>query len=72
MGLRLREGIDLEGMATRFNIASENLLDHSALDELLGLKLTWQQGGRLGITAMGMPLLDAILPRLAHDDLVAA
>jgi oxygen-independent coproporphyrinogen-3 oxidase len=72
MGLRLREGIDLANMATRFRIASEKLLNHDALKELVGLGLVWQQGDRLGITATGMPLLDAILPQLVHDDLVAA
>jgi oxygen-independent coproporphyrinogen-3 oxidase len=72
MGLRLREGIDLAGLAARFGINSVGLLDHSVLAELIGLDLAWQQGDRIGITPKGMPLLDAILPRLVHDDLVAA
>jgi oxygen-independent coproporphyrinogen-3 oxidase len=72
MGLRLREGINLGAMSARFGIAQENLLNQTALDELIGLDLAWQQSGKIGITAKGMPLLDAILPRLVHDDLVAA
>ncbi len=71
MGLRLREGIESAEMARRFGIAAQAMLDHARLAELIGLGLAWQDGNRLGITAKGMPLLDAILPQLVHDNLVA-
>lgn len=72
MGLRLHEGIDLAAMATRFDMDRGQLVDTDALNQLQELGLVAQQGEHIFITAQGMPLLDAILPRLVHDGLVTA
>ncbi len=72
MGLRLREGIDLAAMATRFDMESSKLIDFEALNQLQKLGFVAQQAEHISITAKGMPLLDAILPRIVHDGLVSA
>ena len=72
MGLRLREGIDLVGLTGRFGLLVPQMIDESAQAELVSLGLLWEADGRIGVTPRGLPLLDAILPRLVSDDLVAA
>ena len=72
MGLRLAEGIDLAALSIRFTLPPEKLINRAALAELEQLGLVWQTPLRLGVTPAGMPLLDAILPRLVADGLVAA
>jgi oxygen-independent coproporphyrinogen-3 oxidase len=72
MGLRLREGIDPDALARRFGLAPGSLidLDRLAFHERLGL--AWREGGRVGVTPQGMPLLDALLAELVPDSLAAA
>jgi len=72
MGLRLREGIDLEAMSARFGMDRAAMVDEESLAEMIGMRLLWQDAGRIGLTPRAFPLLDAILPRLVSDDLVPA
>ena len=72
MGLRLAEGMDLAGLSARLAVERGKLIDTEELARLAELGLIWSHGERIGVTAQGMPLLDAILPRLVHDDLVEA
>jgi oxygen-independent coproporphyrinogen-3 oxidase len=72
MGLRLREGIDPGALAGRFGLALATLLDLDRLAFLKGLGLAWREGDRIGVTAAGMPLLDALLGELVPAALAAA
>ena len=72
MGLRLAEGIDLAAMAARFGCGEEALVDLAEADRLAALGLCWRDASRIGVTSAGMPLLDALLPRLVADGLVEA
>lgn len=72
MGLRLREGVDLAAIAARTGIPAAGLVDRSEMQALAMLGLLRTDGARLAITPQGMPLLDAILPRLVADGLVSA
>ncbi|GGD51433.1 coproporphyrinogen III oxidase [Erythrobacter arachoides] len=72
MGLRLAEGIDIAALAGRFGMARDRLIDPDQLEHLCAIGLAWRAGERLGVTEQGMPLLDAILPRLVADALVTA
>ena len=70
MGLRLAEGIDLAAMSARFGI--DELIDRPRLEFYADQGLCWREGGRIGVTEAGMPLLDALLGELVPADLVAA
>ncbi len=72
MGLRLHEGIDLADLAARFGRPAGQLIDLGELDQLSALGFIARNDMRIAVTAQGMPLLDAILPRLVHDALVSA
>ena len=72
MGLRLREGVPLDALAERFGIAPASLVEHERLIFLESLGLAWRQGGRIGVTAQGMPVLDALLGELVPAALAAA
>jgi oxygen-independent coproporphyrinogen-3 oxidase len=71
MGLRLREGIDPDALAQRFGLA-DDLIDRDRLAFHQSLGLAWRDGQRVGVTAQGMPLLDALLAELVPDSLAAA
>ncbi len=60
MGLRLREGIDLE----RYRALSGADLDARAVGELTALGLIEQDGGRMRATAAGRPVLNYVLGKL--------
>ncbi len=70
MGLRLVEGLDLDAMAQRFAMNEAQLIDARALARNVELGLLWQCDERIGVTAAGLPLLDALLGELVADDLV--
>ena len=70
MGLRLREGIDLEALARRFALPPEALCDFAKLDFYERQGLCWRQGPRIGVTEAGMPLLDGLLAELVPAGLV--
>ena len=72
MGLRLTEGVDLSGIARRFDIPAGQLVDAKKRDLYCGLGLTWQDGERFGVTDAGMPLLDALLGELVPAELVSS
>lgn len=70
MGLRLREGIDLESLANRFGMASTRLVNEERIARYRDQNLLWQENGRLGVTAKGRPVLDALLAEIVADELV--
>ena len=72
MGLRLAEGLDLAALARRFGFAPGDLVDAGKLAFLTRQGLCWQLGGRIGVTAAGMPVLDGLLGELVCEGLLAA
>ena len=72
MGLRLREGVDLAGLAQRLGLPAADLIDRGRLALHEKLALAWSEGERIGVTAQGMPVLDALLSELVPDALAAA
>ncbi|MEP2552002.1 MAG: hypothetical protein ABJH26_11975, partial [Marinomonas sp.] len=72
MGLRLAEGLDLDALEERFNVPANAMLDASKLHLHEGLGLVWRDGSRLGVTAKGMPVLNALLADLVSAELVSA
>jgi oxygen-independent coproporphyrinogen-3 oxidase len=70
MGLRLAEGVDLLNFETRFGFG--NLVDEKAVAQLCDFGMVWRNGARLGVTAQGRPLLDALLTEIVADELVEA
>ncbi|GGB98037.1 coproporphyrinogen III oxidase [Novosphingobium endophyticum] len=70
MGLRLREGVDLDVMASRFGLDRPALCDHAKAEFYDRQGLVWRDGARLGVTEAGMPLLDALLGELVPGELV--
>jgi oxygen-independent coproporphyrinogen-3 oxidase len=72
MGLRLAEGLDLARLSARSGFAPEVLIDQRKLAFYQAQGLAWQADGRIGITAEGMPLLDALLGELVGAELLAA
>jgi oxygen-independent coproporphyrinogen-3 oxidase len=72
MGLRLREGIDLAGLAARFDLTPAALLDPAKAELYRKQGLVWQDGPKVGVTEAGMPLLDALLGELVPAELVEA
>ena len=72
MGLRLREGVNLEELASRFDLDPAEL--HNATKTIFYEKqeLVWQSGAKLGVTESGMPVLDALLAELVPSALVEA
>lgn len=71
MGLRLGEGVDLGALAARFALTPADLCDAGKADFYAAQGLVWRDGGRLGVTGAGMPLLDALLAELVPEGLVA-
>lgn len=72
MGLRLAEGVDLAALSARLGIAEDRLIDAGESDKLTSLGLIHRTGSHITVTPAGMPLLDAILPRIVPDALVSA
>ena len=72
MGLRLAEGIDLVALSARVGIPVAHLFDAHEAAKLEALGLLRRRDLHLTVTPQGMPLLDAILPRLIPDALVSA
>ncbi len=70
MGLRLAEGISLTEMGRRFGLRPDQLIDANKLALHRSLGLVWADGERMGVTAAGMPLLDALLGDLVPVELV--
>lgn len=72
MGLRLREGVDVQALAQRLAMPETALIDQTRLAFHQKLGLAWSDRGRVGVTPEGMPLLDALLAELVPDALAAA
>jgi oxygen-independent coproporphyrinogen-3 oxidase len=64
MGLRLREGVDLGALAARFGLPPDHMIEYDRLAILESHGLAWREGERVGATARGMPVLDAVLGEL--------
>lgn len=64
MGLRLAEGVDLDDIAKRCGMATKRLIHDDAARHIATLAMIKRAGNHLTITPKGMPLLDAILPRI--------
>ncbi|ASK86946.1 radical SAM family heme chaperone HemW [Sphingorhabdus sp. SMR4y] len=67
MGLRLAEGVDMAALADKTGLTAAQMIDHAAIDQLAGLGLLDSTRGRLTISPKGMPLLDALLPKIIAD-----
>ena len=72
MGLRLAEGIDRDAIAGRFGLPADGLLEAGQVALYRANGLLWERDGRLGVTAAGMPLLDALLGEIVAAELVRA
>lgn len=72
MGLRLAKGVDLASLAKRFGFAASDLVDGDKVSFYGSKGLVWQDGGLIGVTSAGMPLLDGLLGELVRSDLVSA
>ncbi len=70
MGLRLREGVDLDATGCRFDLERQQLCDEAKAKFYQDRGLLWRDGSRLGVTEEGMPLLDALLGELVPEGLV--
>ncbi|WP_229956866.1 radical SAM family heme chaperone HemW [Parasphingorhabdus litoris] len=71
MGLRLREGIDLEALSEKTGLAINMMVNSAEIGTLAALDLVHREGNILTIKPKGMPLLDALLPRIIADALCA-
>ncbi len=72
MGLRLTEGVPLGALAGRFGLTEAELCEPGKLEFYIAQGLAWRDGAQIGVTAMGMPLLDGLLAELVPAGLVAA
>lgn len=72
MGLRLSEGLDLLALAQRLGLSVSSLLDADRFAFYQARGLLWRHESRVGVTAAGMPLLDALLGEVVPADLVAS
>ncbi|MGB5723478.1 MAG: coproporphyrinogen-III oxidase family protein, partial [Parasphingorhabdus sp.] len=68
MGLRLAEGVDLANLETKTGLAATQMVDGAEIKKLAGLGYVEHSDGRLTILPKGMPLLDALLPKIIADD----
>ncbi|MGD9809753.1 MAG: radical SAM family heme chaperone HemW [Sphingobium sp.] len=64
MGLRLFEGVDLAALSRRLGVATDEMVDRSALTRLAKQGLVWTDADRLTVAPKAMLLLDAILPEI--------
>src|SRR5690554_6848159 len=64
MGLRLREGVDLGALAARLALPERDLVDRERLAFYTRLGLAWVDDQRVGVTAQGMPVLNALIGEL--------
>ena len=72
MGLRLREGVDVQCLSRRTGIPQDALLDAGKLSLYRDLGMMWSRGPRVGVTDAGMPLLDGLLAEVVAGELLAA
>jgi oxygen-independent coproporphyrinogen-3 oxidase len=72
MGLRLREGVDLHALAARLALPERDLIDRERLAFYTRLGLAWTEDRRVGVTAQGMPVLNALIGELVPDALATS
>jgi oxygen-independent coproporphyrinogen-3 oxidase len=66
MGLRLREGVDLDHVAARSGIEAGALLEPRAVERLERQGLIVRRGSRLAATGDGLLLLDSVLTEIVR------
>src|SRR5690606_41810982 len=69
MGLRLAEGVDLAVLENKTGLTATDILDMHEAETLSGAGFMEASAARLMVTMKGMPLLDAILPKIISDHL---
>ncbi|WP_417614979.1 radical SAM family heme chaperone HemW [Parasphingorhabdus sp.] len=67
MGLRLAEGVDLEALEAKTGLAVAEMVDDAEVEKLAGLGFVERRDDRLTILPKGIPLLDALLPKIISD-----
>ena len=67
MGLRLAEGVDLEDLEAKTGLAAAAMVDGGEVAKLAALGFVERRGERLAVLPKGMPLLDALLPKIIAD-----
>ncbi len=69
MGLRLAEGVDLAALEDKTGLAVKEMIELPQIQKLAEIGFIESSADRLVITPKGMPLLDAILPKVISDGL---
>lgn len=69
MGLRLAEGVDLAVLENKTGLTSTDIIDMHEVEKLSSAGFMEASAARLMVTMKGMPLLDAILPKIISDHL---
>ncbi len=69
MGLRLGEGIDLAALAAKTRLDIADMVDEAEVQKITVLGLIDRQENHLTVKPKGMPLLDALLPKIIADSL---
>ncbi|HEY9092325.1 radical SAM family heme chaperone HemW [Parasphingorhabdus sp.] len=69
MGLRLAEGINLAVLERKTGLAAADIIDMQETEKLSDAGFMVTEADRLTVTTKGMPLLDAILPKVISDHL---
>lgn len=72
MGLRLKEGVHLASLSSRFGLPISSMIDPRKLSLYEREGLVSSDGERIAVTSCGMPLLDGLLPELIAIEFEAA
>ena len=72
MGLRLREGVDLEALSRRFQLAESAMIDQANFERYRALGFVERDGTRIVATRRAMPILNSLLKELIANELIAA
>ncbi|WP_417613560.1 radical SAM family heme chaperone HemW [Parasphingorhabdus sp.] len=67
MGLRLAEGVDLEALEAKTGLDRAAMVDGDDVRKLADLGFVEQRDSQLIVRPKGMPLLDALLPKIIAD-----
>ncbi len=70
MGLRLREGVDLDVLSRRFGLSVASMIDTERVEFYRSLGFVRREGAQLGVTPQGMGVLDALLGEIVASQLV--
>ena len=69
MGLRLAEGVDLAVLENKTGLTATDIIDMHEVEKLSSAGFMEANADRLMVSMKGMPLLDAILPKIISDNL---